>query len=118
MPTESKKYVKLFVNHYKQMPVPFAIYADFENIITPYFNKVGDKSEITKHVDLAMWLLDKMGFWLSCFLQKGKCCRYILNGEVYRINCILKKPTLLLMAEENDKDFQSGTHCWICKENI
>ena len=50
MPTKGRSHIT-FKNNQNKMPIPYAIYADFESIIKPKTAKAGDKTEITSEHD-------------------------------------------------------------------
>ncbi len=104
------------------MPVPYVIYADFESIIKPHTENAGDKSEIkTKH--------EACGFGYQIVRYDGQIQKPVIyRGEnaaekflkslkraQYLINQVFSKPKPLQMTEQNEKDFQSATKCWVCE---
>ena len=118
-----------FNNHYKQLPVPFVIYADFEAITEKVDScQPSDKKSYTeakqKHTDCG-------------YGYKVVCCyddEYSKPVQVFRgENAVYKfmenmleevdwcKQTMekhfnkpLIMTEENHSDFQKATKCHIC----
>ena len=114
-----------FKNHQNQTPVPYVIYADFESIIKPKSETAGDKSEITSEHEAC-------GFGYQVVRYDGKTEKPVvyrvkdvverflasLECEVLNINNFFAHPKPLIMTEQNKKDYENATHCWICGQEI
>ena len=124
MPTEGRNHIKL-KNHQNQMPVPYVIYADLESIVKPKSANVGDKSEIINEHEPCGFGYQVVRYdgqaeepviyrgedAIEAFLHDLKC-------EVSNINNIFANPKPLNMTEQNDRDYEAVTSCWICEENF
>ena len=136
MPNEDENRVE-FINHRKQIPVPFVIYADFEAITKK--NKKSDVNEskdnsnvsYTKayqtHIDCGYgykvvchydWKLSKVS---KIYRGKGAVYKFLENmlEEVeYRKRMVKKhfNKNLRMMDEDMD-DFNRSNKCYICNEN-
>ena len=124
MPTEGNNYIT-FKNHQNQMPVPYVIYADFESIIKPKTEKVGDKSEITSEHEACGFGYQVVRFDGKAeepVIYRGKNAVEIfinhLECEVSNINNIFAHPKPITMTEQETKDHAKATHCWICKKEL
>ena len=112
------------------MPVPYAIYADFESIIKPKTEKAADKSEINSEHEAC-------GFGYQVVRYDGKTekpviyhaeraqeCGVVevflnyLECEVCNIKNIFAHPKPLIMTEQNTKYYENATKCWICEQEI
>ena len=114
-----------FKNHQNQMPVPYVIYADFESIIKPKTETAGDKSEISSEHEACGFgyqVVRYDGQTKHPVIYRGKDVveRFLahLECEVSKINNIFAHPKLLIMTEQNIKDYKNATHCWICGHEI
>ena len=107
MPPEGS-YIR-FKNHQNQMPVAYVIYADFESIIKPKTEKAGDKSEINSEHEKPVIYRGKDV--VEVFLNHIEC-------EVSNINNIFAHPKPLIKTEQNIKDYENATKCWICEQEI
>ena len=114
-----------FKNHQNQMPVPYVIYADFENIVKPKTEKAGDKSEITSEHEACGFgyqVVRYDGQAEKPVIYRGKnVIEVFLNHfecELSNINNIFAHPKPLIMTEQNTKDYEKATKCWICEHEI
>ena len=117
-------------NNQNQMPIPNGIYADFESIIKPKTEKAGDKSEINSEHEAC-------GFGYQVVRYDGKTekpviyraeraqeCGVVevflnhLECEISNINNIFAHPKPLIMTEQNIKDYENATKCWICEQEF
>ena len=135
MPNEDENEVE-FVNHRKQIPVPFVIYADFE-AITKKNNKSDvngckDNSNVSymkayqTHVDCGYgykvvchydWKLSKRS---KIYRGKGAIYKFMENmlEEVEYCKKMVKRHfnTNLKMTDEDMDDFNRSNKCYICNE--
>ena len=107
------------------MPVPYVIYADFESIIKPKTEKAGDKSEINSEHEACGFgyqVVRYDGQTEKPVIYRGKdVVEVFLNQlvcEVSNINNIFAHPKPLIMTEQNIKDYENATKCWICEQEI
>ena len=124
MPTEGKSH-STFKNHQNQMSVPYVIYADFESIIKPKTAQAGDKSEITsehKACGFGYQVVQYDGKADPPVIYRGEDTVEVflnhLEYEVSKINNTFAHPKPLIMTEQNNKDHENTTHCWICEQEI
>ena len=117
-----------FKNYFKQIPVPFKIYADFECNLKSVESYEGFYSKkYQDHIPCSF------AYKLVCVDDKFTKPIVVFRGEnaAYEfIKAILKefeycKKVMkkhfnknLIMTEEEEKQFQSSNTCWICKELI
>ena len=120
-----------FHNHHKQLPVPFAIYADFESIVEKISScKPSDKKSYTekyqKHTPCSF------GYKVVCHYDKkyskdvviyrGEDCidkfMKCMFEEVENCQKIIKKDfnKPLQMTKEDEEAFRKATHCHICEK--
>ena len=122
-----------YKNYHKSLPVPFAIYADFESITEKVSScKQSDSKSCTekyqKHTacsfgykvichydkkysrDLVIYRgEDPISKFIKCMFHEIKNCQRIM-GENFN------KP--LIMTGEDEEAFRKATHCHICKKKI
>ena len=123
MPPEGS-YIR-FKNHQNQMPIPYVIYAEFESIIKPKTEQKGDKSEITSEHEACGFgyqVVRYDGQTEKPVIYRGKNVIEVflnhLECEVSNINNIFAHPKPLIMTEQNIKDYENATKCWICEQEI
>ena len=134
MPTKNS--VLKFQNHFKKLPIPFTIYADFEcftmpvNSCQPNPNKSytqGYQKHEPSGYCLYIKALDGMEVSFKPIVYKKKTededisKRFIkhvikLTHKIYQHYYSKPKPYNLTPQEE--KDFQSARHCHICERNF
>ena len=121
-----------FKNYQNQIPVPYVIYADFESIIKSKTEKAVDKSEINSEHEACGFVYQVVRYdgqtekpviyraersdtsgaqVVDVFLNR-------LEHEVSKINNIFAQPKPLIMTEQNIKDYENATKCWICEQEI
>lgn len=127
---EDKKIYKLhdggkikFENHYKSLPIPSCIYADFESILEPItkldVNNQDNSTKLTKHIPCAVGMASWDGSSLNEYYYIGKngqdCIDKFLDKLVdsgtkmaYRFNTY----NLLKLVKSKEKE------CCICKRKI
>ena len=127
MPT--KNTILSFKNHFKKPPIPFTIYADFECFTLPVnscqpnpnksFTQGYQKHEPSGYC-LYMKALDGLtvNFKPIVYTKKtsGEDISKKLTHQIYQ-NFYLKQKPLRLTPQE-EKDFQSATHCHICEQKL
>ena len=143
MPT--KNTILKFQNHFKKLPIPFTIYADFECFTMPistckpnpesYKQKSRQKKSYTqsyqKHEPsgycLYLTALDGMEVNFKPLVYKkktenediSKCfIKHIIKitRQIYQKYC--KKPKPYNLTPQEEKDFQSATKCHICEQKL
>ena len=116
-----------FENYFKQIPVPFKIYADFEcnlKIVESYEGSYSKKYQDHIPCSFAYKLVcvdDKISKlivafrgenaafkFIEEFLTEYECCKKIMKKDFNKT---------LIMTEEEEQ-FQSSNTCWICKKLI
>ena len=136
MPNEDENGAE-FINHRKQIPVPFVIYADFEAITKKNkksdVNESKDESNISytkayqPHIDCGYgykvvchydWKLSKVS---KIYRGKGAVYKFLENmlEEVEYCKRMVKKHfnKNLKMTDEDMDDFNRSNKCYICNEN-
>ena len=136
MPNEDENGVE-FINHRKQIPVPFVIYADFEAITKKNkrsdVNKSKDESNVSytkayqTHIDCGYgykvvchydWKLSKVS---KVYRGKGAIYKFLENmlEEVEYCKRMVKKHFIknLRMTNEDMNNFKMSNKCYICNEN-
>ena len=117
-----------FENYFKQLPVPFKIYADFEcNLRDVEIYEGSYTKKYYEHVPCSyaykvVYIDDR--FSKSIVVFRGKNAAYefikaILEEHKY-CKKIMKKHfnKNLIMTEEEEHLFQESNNCWICKKLI
>ena len=102
------------------MPVPYVIYADFESIIKPKTTQAGDKSEITSEQEACGFGYQVVRYDDKADLPviyRGEDANH-LECEVSKINNTFAHLKPLIMTEQNNKDHENTTQCWICEQEI
>ena len=133
MSINGKQSVKLkkgtieFENYFKQVPVPFTIYADFEcnlgveSYEGSYTKKYQDHvpcsfaykvvcidDRLTKPI--AVYRGQNAAYeFIKAILKEYKYCRKVMNKHFNRN---------LIMSEEEEHLFQQSNSCWICEKLI
>ena len=117
-----------FRNYFKQIPVPFKIYADFEcnvrGVVSyegSYTKKYKDHvpcsfackvvcidDRITKPVDVYRGKNAAYEF-IKAIVKEYKYCRKVMRKYFYKN---------LIMSEKEEHLFQKSNSCWICKKPI
>ena len=136
MPNENENRVK-FINHRKQIPVPFVIYADFEAITKK--NKKSDVNESKDNSNVSYtkayqthvgcgygckvvchydWKLSKVS---KIYRGKGAVYKFLENmlEDVEYCKKMVKRHfnKNLKLTDEDMDDFNRSNKCYICNEN-
>ena len=132
----SKNTILKFQNHFKKLPIPFTIYADFEcftlpvNSCQPNPNKSYTQS-YQKHTPSGYCLyikaLDGMKVNFKPIVYKKKTSdediskRFIkhvvkLTHKIYQD--YYKNPKTMIFKSKDQKDFRSATKCHICEKKL
>ena len=135
MPTKKNNIIK-FKNHFKKLPLPFVIYADFECFTVPIntcqpnpeksFTQIYQKHEPNSFC-LYLKALDGMKTNFKPILYTKKTpdedvsekfieCVVELTHKLYED--YYQKPKPLVLTKEEEKGFQSATICHICEEKL
>ena len=124
LPPEGRNHIT-FKNHQNPVPVPYVIYADFENIIKPKTEKAGDKSELTSEHEACGFGYQVVGCDGAAnapVIYRGENAVEVflkhLEYEVSSINYIFAHPKQLTMKEQDSIANENATHCWICKKEL
>ena len=118
-----KKSVKLekeiieFKNYFKQMPVPFKIYAYFECNLRSVESYEGScTKKYQDHVPcsfaepIVVYRGENAAYeFIKAILKEHKYCRKIMNKQFDKS---------LIMSEEEQHLFQKSNSCWTCKKLI
>ena len=132
MPTKKNRILK-FKHHFKKLPLPFIIYADFECFTIPVNScqPNPEKSYTTtyqKHEPsgFCLYLKGLVGnFKPIVYTKKNsdediskKFIEYVveLTHKIYKD--YYQKPKPLVLTKEEEKEFQSTTICHICEEKL
>ena len=120
-----------FRNYYKQIPVPFVIYADFEAITEKVHgcqpnNEKSYTEAYQKHIDcgygykLVCHYNDEFSKPVQVFRGENAVYNFMekMIEEVEWCKSIIKKHfnKPLVMTEKNKLDFESSIYCHICKK--
>ena len=135
MPTKKNSILK-FKHHFKKIPLPFVIYADFESFIIPVntcqpnpeksFTQIYQKHEPNSFC-IYLKALDgmKTNFKPIVYTKKTpdddvseKFIEYVveLSHKIYKD--YYQNPKSLILTKEEEKEFQSATICHICEEKL
>ena len=116
-----------FQNYFKQMPVPFKIFADFECNLEPAESYEG--SYIKKyqcHIPCSfaykvVCIDNRFSKPIVVYRDKNAACEFIraILKEYKYCKKIRKKHfnENLIMSEEEEQLFQKSNSCWICKKH-
>ena len=134
MPTKNS--ILKFRNHFKKIPIPFAIYADFECFTLPvnscqpnpnkYFTQGYQKHEPSGYC-LYLKGLDGLNVNFKPIVYTKKTSDEDISKSF--INHVVKltfliyqkfylKPKPLNLTSKEEKDFQSARHCHICEKKL
>ena len=133
--TNPKQSVKLekgiieFENYFKQIPVLFKIYADFECNFTGVESYEGSYTQNIKIAFLIVLLIKLLVFTNDRFtkpivLYRGENADYEFIKKILKEYKYCKKVMNkhfnknLIMSEEEEHLFQQSNSCWICKKLI
>ena len=117
-----------FKNYFKQIPVPFKVYTDFEfnlNSVESYegsyskkyqdhipcsfaYKPVCDDDEFTKPIVIFRGESTAYEF-IKKILKEFKYCKKIMKNTLNKN---------LIMSEKEEEQFQSSNTCWICDKFI
>ena len=118
-----------FKNHQKQLPVPFAIYADFESKTEKITTCVPSEQKsytqtYQRHTAFSF------GYKVVCHYDKkyskpvviyrgpGAVSKFLISMllEVQNLQKVMRENfnKLLNLTLEEEEEFQRSTHCWIC----
>ena len=124
MPEKDKNFIE-FKNPQNQMSVPYVIYADHESIILGKSGQIGKKTKVTSEhqacgVGYQAVRYDNKAEEPVVYRGSDSVEVFLksLEKEVEKINEIFKHPEPLIMTEQNKKDFENATNCWICEKEI
>ena len=117
-----------FENYFKQIPVPFKIYADFEcNLKKVKCNEGSYTEKYQDHIPCSfvykivciddkftkpniIYRSENTAYELiKAFLEEYKYCKKIIDKHFNKY---------LIMTEEGEDLFQKSNNCWICKKFI
>ena len=134
MSINGKQSVKLeegiieFGNYFKQIPVPFKIYADFEcNLKKVKCNEGSYTEKYQNHIPcsfaykivciddrftkpIVVYRGENAAYeFIKAILKEYKYCKKVMNKHFNKN---------LIMSEEEEHLFQQSNSCWICKKRI
>ena len=119
-----------FKNYFKQMPVPFKIYADFECNLESAESYEGSYSKSIKTIFIIVFLTNLLlvyvddKFTKPIVVFRGENAAYDFVKAIFKEYQYWKKnneKTLeqnLIMSEKEEEQFQSSNICWICEKLI
>ena len=94
-----EKWAIEFKTSFKQIPVPFKVYADFECNLKSVESSEGSFSK--KNIKITF-----LAYKLVCVDDKFRKPNVAFKGEN------------LIISEEEEQQFQSSNTCWICEKRI
>ena len=113
-----------FKNHFKQLPVPFKIYADFECLLKGVQSSDKNNSSHTEkyqyHIPCSFAykvICVNNKFCKKVVLYRGKNAVYRFIKDYDYCKKMIKKhfnKNLVMSAEEEEERFQLSSSCWIC----
>ena len=110
-----------FENYFKQIPVPFKSYADFECNLKSFKCNEGSYTENIKITFLVVLLIKLLALMIDLLIQllfiKVKMQLKAIFIEYNYFKKIMKEcfNKNLIMTEEEENLFQKSNNCWICK---
>ena len=116
-----------FKNYFKQIPVPFKIYADFEcnlKSVESYEGSYSKKYQDHVPCSFAYKLVcvdDKFTKAIVFLRGKNAACKFIeaiLKEHEYCKKVMKKQVNKNLIMSEEEEQFQSSNTCWICEKLI
>ena len=125
-----------FQNHFKKLPIPFVIYADFEcftipmNSCQPNPNKSYTQSyQKHKPSGYALYLKGLDGMEINykpiVYCRKSedediskKFIKHVLKLTLMIYQKYYSDPKTIIFTAEEQKDFQSATMCHICEQDL
>ena len=117
-----------FKNYFKQIPVPFKIYADFEcNLRDVEIYEGSYTKKYHEHVPCSyaykvVCIDDRFSKSIVVFRGKNAAYEFIkaILKEYQYCKKVMKKHfnKNLIMSEEEEEQFQSSNTCWICEKLI
>ena len=118
----------MFENYFKQIPVPFNIYADFEcNLKKVKCNEGSYTEKYQDHIpcnfSYKIVCIDHK-FTKPTIIYRGKNAAYEFIKEIleeYKYSTKIMKKHFnknLIMTEKEEDLFQKSNNCWICKKFI
>ena len=126
MPT--KNTILNFQNHFKKLPIPFAIYADFEcftmpvNSCQPNPNKsYTQSSQKNEPSGYCLYLKGLDGMEVKKTEDEDiskKFMKHVLKLTLMIYQKFYSKPKPLNLTPQEEKDFQSATICHICEQDL
>ena len=117
-----------FKNYFKQIPVPFKIYIDFEcnlkavEIYEGFYSKKYQSRIPSSFAYKIVYIDNKSSKPISVFRGENAAYEFIraISEEYEYCEKIMKKHfnKNLIMSEEEEKQFQPSNTCWICEKLI
>ena len=101
-----------FENYFKQIPVPFKIYADFEcNLRGVECYEGSYTKKYQDHIPCSFVYRGENAAYefIKAILKEYKYCRKVMNKHFNKN---------LIMSEEEEHSFQQSNSSWICKKLI
>ncbi|GBM36636.1 hypothetical protein AVEN_221915-1 [Araneus ventricosus] len=123
IPARGENFIK-FVNVHYQHPLPYIIYAVFESLIVKEVQTSGNTEITAQHeaCGYAYVIIGQNGRSMKPFrYTEGKCCETLYGGYLKEKEELAAKLTSIVpidMTRQNELDFRSATHCFICKKTL
>jgi len=117
-----KEEVMKFKNHSKKLKAPFVIYADFECLTVPKEVNQNDNTQRYQHhrpCGFMINVVSSMDGSSYQFLHRGEVCLDVFTDRMMVKNEIMnrmKEEKHIIMTEQDQRDFDNATHCFICGE--
>ena len=102
-----------FENYFKQIPVPFKIYADFEcnlESAESYEGSYTKNIKITFSKRIFVFRGENAAYeYIKAILKEYECCEKVMNNHFNKD---------LIISEEEEHLFQQSNSCWTCEKLI
>ena len=119
----SEEDVMKFKNHYKKLRAPFVIYADFECLTVPQRINKNDNTQKYQHHRPCGFMINVVSSIDGSsyqYLHRGEDCMDVFADRMIRVkNEIMgrmRQEEDIIMTEQDQRDFDNATHCFICGE--
>ena len=125
MPTPNEKLK--FKHHFKKLRCPFVVYADFECLTEELKKPEGDEIKTYKYQEhkpcgFMMNLVNAVDNTNHEFLYRGADAVDVFCNKINEIRNEIKERMQenkeILMTDEDKKDFETATHCFICGDKF
>ena len=118
-----KEEVMKFKNHYKKLKAPFVIYADFECLTVPKEVNPDDNTQRYQHHRPCGFMINVVSAIDNSsyqFLHRGEDCMEVFTDKMIKVKDEImgkmRDEKDIIMTEQDQRDFNNATHCFICGE--